>query len=112
MSLPHIDTHGKVDNFIRNRFFCDKSTHVGLVLKMAQGEIDRRLANDAIHALCAKTARDEATQTIVGHPATKHFATTVPRKTLPHGLLFVLQHPRAGRVFWMPSFSHNGPHCT
>ena len=51
------------------------------------------------HGLCAKTASDEATQTIDWHPAMKHCATTVPRKTLPQGLLFVLRHPPLWKDF-------------
>ena len=46
-------------------------------------------------------------QTIVGHPPYDGaFRTNRTRKTLPHGLLFVLRHPPLGKDFLDAQFSH------
>src|ERR1700675_3439706 len=50
-------------------------------------------------------------QTIVGHHATKHFATTVPRRYCRPAYFSCFGTHHSGRIFWMRSFRTIGPHC-
>jgi hypothetical protein len=50
-------------------------------------------------------------QTIIGHHATKHFATTVPGRNCPAAYFSCCGTHHSGMILLMRSFRTRGPHC-